>query len=301
MRYLYGSDGGSVVTDADGDVQVGRSGTVWTAKAGGSLVTDILTLAGTPTGGTVVTDALGRLAFQGPDGATATYWWDTGGGTRWAVLPTQPDQIAARQVELLGVPASLIGADNGIAPLNEFGNVPTAHLPSLSSFYLDKPSSGSTGEFLRRVSGGQGEWADLSENPLTAPFYVGTNFVVDDDGVVYAGGLVLPPEATTFSRSAVFTSPAAGTTVLWRAPKACVVVAVRGYRVGGSGATINAQKNSSDLLSTDASLVTADSWLSGSGLQNETFAAGDTLKLEIASVAGGVTSLTIQVDFQEAT
>jgi len=301
MRQLYGSDGGSVVTDADGDVQAGRPGTVWTARTGGSQVTDILTLADVPTGGDVVTDSLGRIAFKGPDGATATYWWDTGGGTRWAVLPTQPDQIAMRLIQLLAVTADLIGADNGIAPLNEFGNVPTAHLPSLLSFYLGKPDTGSTGQFLRRVSGGQGEWADLSENPLSTPFYVGTQFTVDDDGIVYAGGLVLPPEVTTFSRSAVFTSPTTGTTILWRAPKACTVVAVRGYRVGGSGATINAQKNSSDLLSTDASLVTADSWLSGSGLQNETFAAGDTLKLEIASVAGSPTSITMQVDFQEAT
>lgn len=300
MRYLYGSDGGAVVADADGDVQAGRSGTVWTARTGGSQLTDILTLAGAPTGGDVVTDSLGRLAFQGPNNVITTLWWDSAGGTRWAVLPTNPDQIAARQVDLLGVSADLIGAPDGIASLNSSGDVPTSQIPNLSSTYLARPSTGSTGEFLRRVSGGAGEWADLTENPLTPPLTVGTEFSVDAAGVIICGGLIMPAAVTTFSRSGVFTPPSATTVVVWRAPKACTVIAVRGFRVGGSGATINAQKNSSDLLATDLSLVTADSWLSGPGVQNESFSVGDTLKLEIASVAGSPTAVTIQVDLQEA-
>lgn len=300
MRYLYGSDGGAVVADADGDIQVARSGTVWTARTGGSQLTDILTLAGAPTGGSVVTDSLGRLAFQGPDNVIATLWWDSAGGTRWAVLPTQTDQVAARQVEVLGLSASIIGAPDGVASLDSSGLVPTAQLPDLSGAYLPKPSTGSTGEFLRRTSGGIGEWADLTETPLTAPLEVGANFSVDAAGIITAVGLILPAAATTFSRSGVFTSPTATTVVVWRAPKACTVVAVRGYRVGGSGATINAAKNGSDLMSTDLSLVTADSWLSDAGLQNEDFSVGDTLTLEIASVAGSPTAVTIQVDLQEA-
>lgn len=300
MRQQYGSDGGAVVTDADGDIQVGRPGTVWTAKTGGSQILDILTLAGVPTGGDVVTDSLGRLAFQGPDDVVATLWWESGGGTRWAVLPTNTDQVAARQVETLGLSASLIGAPDGVAELDSGGKVPAGQLPDLSGTYLERPSTGSTGEFLRRTSGGDGEWANLTENPFTPPLQVGDNCTIDADGVITAAGLILPAGVTTFSRSAVFTSPAATTVVVWRAPKACTVVAVRGYRIGGTGTTINAQRNSDDLLAVNLSLSTADTWMSGPGVQNEVFAAGDTLKLEIASVSGSPTAVTIQVDLQEA-
>jgi len=97
-------------------------------------------------------------------------------------------------------------------------------------------------------------------------------------------------------------APAASVHVLWRAPVACKVIAVRAYRVGGSGAVVNAQKNAADLLAADLSLTSADTWMGGSsGLAAAAvlhLAAGDTLKAEVVSVAGtpGPTAVTIQVD-----
>jgi hypothetical protein len=91
---------------------------------------------------------------------------------------------------------------------------------------------------------------------------------------------------------------AAATYVLWRAPVACKVTAVRGYRTGGSGAVINAQKNATD-LATDKSLTSADTWMDATLSTTAAtlrLAAGDTLKVEIVSVAGSPTQLTIQVD-----
>ncbi|MCQ1575372.1 glycoside hydrolase family 55 protein [Streptomyces parvus] len=107
------------------------------------------------------------------------------------------------------------------------------------------------------------------------------------------------PLTASVSKALVVTAPAgAATYVIWRAPKACTVTAVRGYRVGGTGTTINATKNGADLLATNLSLSTADTWLAGPGVQNETMAAGDTLAVAVRSVTGTPTAVTIQVDVQ---
>lgn len=106
------------------------------------------------------------------------------------------------------------------------------------------------------------------------------------------------PTSTATKGLVIPTPPGAVTYVIWRAPKACTVTAVRGYRTGGTGATINATKNGADLLAVNLSLSTADTWLSGPGIQNATFAAGDSLAVAIRSVAGAPAAVTIQVDVQ---
>ncbi|MET8113823.1 right-handed parallel beta-helix repeat-containing protein [Streptomyces prasinus] len=121
--------------------------------------------------------------------------------------------------------------------------------------------------------------------------------------VVQAAGPTNAPVRTvptaTAAKGLVVTAPAgAASYVIWRAPKACTVTAVRGYRVGGTGATINATKNGVDLLAVNLSLSTASTWLAGPGVQNAALAAGDTLAVAIRSVAGAPTAVTIQVDVQ---
>lgn len=120
-----------------------------------------------------------------------------------------------------------------------------------------------------------------------------------------AGGLTVTgtvsidnPAVTAFSKSIVVTSPAAASYVVWRAPKACRVTAVRGYRVGGTTAVVNAQVGSNDLLAVDLTTPSAGSWSSSTTIQNGILAAGDTLTLEVVSVSGSPTAVTIQVDLQ---
>ncbi|MER7623959.1 glycerophosphodiester phosphodiesterase family protein [Streptomyces sp. NPDC126503] len=202
MRYQYGSDGGAVVTDTDGDVQAGRSGTVWTARAGGSQVTDILNLDGTPTGGNVVTDTRGRIAFQGPDEVTATLWWDTGGGIRWAIHPTETDRIARTQVETYGILASTRGEPGGTATLDGAGHVPQDQLPDLSDSYVPYPPGGQAGDTLIRGAGQAVFWGRSSAGTVspwaalesqTAPRWIG-----------HRGAALLAPENTRESmRTAV--------------------------------------------------------------------------------------------------
>ncbi|MYU24641.1 hypothetical protein [Streptomyces sp. SID8352] len=88
--------------------------------------------------------------------------------------------------------------------------------------------------------------------------------------------------------------------VVWRAPRDCTITAVRGYRAGGTGATINAAKNGLDILVTDLSLSTAATWLSGPTLQNQAVLAGDSVSVALRSVAGSPSAVTIQIDVQEA-
>jgi len=105
-------------------------------------------------------------------------------------------------------------------------------------------------------------------------------------------------EAIEISRGGTVPSPSAGNHVVWRAPFACTVTNVRGYRVGGSGATINARnEGANDHLSSDLSLTSADTWQDGGAVQNTAYAAGEKLEIMIQSVAGSPTSVVIQVDF----
>lgn len=96
-----------------------------------------------------------------------------------------------------------------------------------------------------------------------------------------------------------FLFPSAAITVpVLRVPFAFSVTNIRGRRVGGTGATINVRKNGSLLLMASAlSLAAADTWYTDAGLQNATFAAGDTLEFMIVSTTGSPESVLIQVDF----
>ncbi|MGA5869243.1 glycerophosphodiester phosphodiesterase [Streptomyces cinereoruber] len=194
MRYTYGSDGGDVVTDTAGNVQTARSGTVWTARSGGAQVTDILTLAGTPTGGNVVTDSRGRLAFQGPDDTTATLWWDTGGGVRWAVQPTEMDRIARTQVETYGLLASARGAANGVASLGPDGKVPAGELPDQSASYVPYPAGGQSGDTLMRGAGQAVYWGRSSAGTVSP--WAALEAQTGPRWVAHRGAALLAPENT---------------------------------------------------------------------------------------------------------
>ena len=93
-------------------------------------------------------------------------------------------------------------------------------------------------------------------------------------------------------------TPVAKNIIVWRAPFACTVTAVKGYRAGGTGATINARLNgASNHLASNLSLTSADTWMDGGGVQNTAYAIGDKLEIMIVSVAGSPDQVAIQVDF----
>ena len=89
--------------------------------------------------------------------------------------------------------------------------------------------------------------------------------------------------------------------IVWRAPYTCTVTAVKGYRVGGTGATINARRNGAyNHLSSDLSLTSADIWMDGGAVQNTAYVAGDKLEIMIVSLTGNPTQIAVQVDFTKS-
>ncbi len=102
------------------------------------------------------------------------------------------------------------------------------------------------------------------------------------------------------SRGATVESPAVSDIIVWRAPFAATVTAVKGYQNSGTGSSFNAFRGSLAshvlFLSSDATIGTADSWIDGGTVQNAAVAAGDALYIRIASVAGAPTRIAIQID-----
>ena len=108
-----------------------------------------------------------------------------------------------------------------------------------------------------------------------------------------------------FSRGGTLLNDIGGVTAVniavWRATVPCIVTAVKGYRVGGTGATVNARLNgASNHLATALSLTSESVWTDGGAVQNVTYAVGDTLEIMVVTVTGVVTQLAVQVDFQRA-
>ena len=106
----------------------------------------------------------------------------------------------------------------------------------------------------------------------------------------------------TFSRGGTLVNAvdglAAMNVVVWIAPYACTVVAVKGYKVGGTNAVINARLNgASNHLSSNLTVSSDSTWTDGGTVQNATYAAGDKLEIMIVSVSGTVTQVSVQVNF----
>lgn len=137
----------------------------------------------------------------------------------------------------------------------------------------------------------------------TAPTVIGvTELQLDEgDGFVLTdlgGGVARLDFVSVFTKGGVYLTPTAGRIVpIWRSPFACTATAVRGFRVGGSAASVNARRNGTlALLAVDLSLAAADTWYVGGSVQNGSFSIGDYLEVNLVSVAGGPTEVVIQVD-----
>jgi hypothetical protein len=86
--------------------------------------------------------------------------------------------------------------------------------------------------------------------------------------------------------------------IIWEAPFACTVTNVKGYRVGGTGATINARRNGvSNHLSSALSLTSVDQWMDGGVVQNTPYALGDKMEIMVISVSGNPTQIAVKINF----
>jgi len=105
-------------------------------------------------------------------------------------------------------------------------------------------------------------------------------------------------EAIEISKGGTVLDPDVRNIIVWRAPFPCTVTNVRGYRVGGTTASINARRNgTSTHLASDNVIGTADVWDDGGAVQNTAYVAGDKLEIMITVVTGSPTQVAVQVDF----
>lgn len=83
--------------------------------------------------------------------------------------------------------------------------------------------------------------------------------------------------------------------IVWEAPYPATVLAVRAVRVnGGTGATVNAQRNfTSEHLAGDLSLPVQGTVYDGGAVQNTAYVAGDILEARIKSVSGGPSDISV--------
>lgn len=91
--------------------------------------------------------------------------------------------------------------------------------------------------------------------------------------------------------------PTTGFRMVWRAPFACTVVAVRSHFDAGTNCVVNARKNqASNFMSANFTNSTANAWGAGTVNQNQALAAGDDVEMQLVSTSGAVTKVNIQVD-----
>jgi hypothetical protein len=197
------------------------------------------------------------------------------------------EPIAALMVDSSGFLASFYGPDGAERLYVDFGAGRVALVPidtgvRLKS-HIDDQNAHNVSRFLDKTGD-----AEISGS-LTVY------------GALQAESLVLPAADTLFTRGAVITAPTGPVSyVICALPKSAKVAAVRGYRSGGAGATINAQRNGLDLLPTDLSLSTDNTWLSGGSVQNTEASAGDSLTVSVRNVSGAPAYVSIQIDLQGA-
>jgi hypothetical protein len=112
------------------------------------------------------------------------------------------------------------------------------------------------------------------------------------------GAISTVTRGTTFYKADGLTS--AATVIAWRAPYRCEVIAVRGYRSGGSGATINSRRNGTDAhLASNLSISSANTWIDGGAVQNVTYEIGDKLEVQLVTVVGSPQQVAVQVDLRK--
>lgn len=86
-RYIYGGTTADFVLEiSSGRLKEGQTVPIYSARTGGTEVTDLTDLSGNPITAPV-SDSIGHIIFYGPDDMKDNLWADTGMGVRLAIRP----------------------------------------------------------------------------------------------------------------------------------------------------------------------------------------------------------------------
>lgn len=161
---------------------------------------------------------------------------------------------------------------------------------SLSSSFVLSSSYSLSSSFV--VSSSYSQTASYLNNLVQNLAVTGTLVVSGANGAgVFSHGATLVDYLEGISST--------GSYMVWRAPFSCSVVAMYGYREGGSTATVNALKTGSEgsqlLSASNLSLTSNTTWTPFNSVQNQNFNAGDALKIIMTGSSNN--QLAVQVDF----
>jgi hypothetical protein len=96
-RYLFGGGGDGDIIRSTGLPFINATANVWSARTGGSQITDLQTVSGASITA-VTSDSNGQIVFFGPDNYIGVLWIDFGSGVRWALSPKAVDLAASRAI-----------------------------------------------------------------------------------------------------------------------------------------------------------------------------------------------------------
>lgn len=88
-----------------------------------------------------------------------------------------------------------------------------------------------------------------------------------------------------------------GTFPVWRCNVPCTASMVLMYQDSGSSVDVNAAKNGNNLLSSNLTNSSLNTWVSSSTLQNQNFVTGDILSFQLVGFTGTPKEVTIQTSF----
>ena len=185
--------------------------------------------------------------------------------------------------------------------VNAFVPQGTMHLPGMV------PDPGPTNVRTDRVLHANGEWASPLNGQLSlVPSGTGSGSI-DQPTANLKGSLAITSalRADTISGRVFVLQETHGMTlfvtsainvIVWQAPYDYTLLAVRGYRVGGTGATVNARRNgASQHLSSDLSLTSATTWMDGGAVQDATYSCGDKAEIMLTGTSGSPTQVRIEI------
>ena len=111
-RNMYGATSADFTLTSGGRVVPGATLTIWSARTGGTQITDLLDVDSVATT-TVTSDADGSIVYYGPNNDKTVHWADSGVGNRIAVRPTDitgdPPVLSIGTVGTGAAAASLTG------------------------------------------------------------------------------------------------------------------------------------------------------------------------------------------------
>lgn len=181
-RYIYGASTADFVMEiGSGNLVPGQTVPIYSARTGGTAVTDLQTLLGaTITAPT--SDSVGSIAFYGPDGMRGILWADTGMGIRLALRPVE---AAALQVDLEAL-------EDDVVYRTDYATAGSLLIGAPGGGDVDVLAAGTSGDVLQ-VSGitGLPVWGSVAST--LPPQQIFSDIPV---GTVMPWGGAIPPDGT---------------------------------------------------------------------------------------------------------